>query len=67
MFGGAVDGGTIHGQYPNDITTSGPLNVGRGQLIPTLSWESMFNGGAQWMGVEAEEDLNFACQTATTR
>jgi uncharacterized protein (DUF1501 family) len=58
-FGGAVNGGVIHGDYPADITASGPLNLGRGRLIPTLSWESMFNPIIEWMGVVSDEDLDY--------
>lgn len=38
-FGGGVDGGKILGEYPPDITTNGPLNIGRGRIIPTSGWE----------------------------
>lgn len=59
-MGGSVDGGQIHGQYPSDITDAGILNIGagRGRMIPTLSWESMFNGIVEWLGVEGEADLD---------
>ena len=59
VMGGNVKGGQIHGDYPSDITTNGPLNIGRGRLIPTLSWESMFNPILQWMGIESDEDLDY--------
>jgi uncharacterized protein (DUF1501 family) len=58
VMGGAVKGGQIHGDYPEDITTTGPHNIGRGRLIPTLSWESILNPIVQWMGVETEEELD---------
>jgi uncharacterized protein (DUF1501 family) len=59
VFGGLVKGNQILGEYPSDITFRSPLNVGRGRLIPTLSWESMFNGVAEWMGVDTEEGLDY--------
>jgi uncharacterized protein (DUF1501 family) len=59
LFGGDVKGGTIHGEYPPDITASGPLNIGRGRLIPTLSWESMLNGIMQWMGLDSDDELYY--------
>ena len=31
IIGGAVKGGKIHGKYPDDLTSKGKLNVGRGQ------------------------------------
>jgi uncharacterized protein (DUF1501 family) len=59
MMGGSVKGGQVFGNYPSDITASGPYNIGRGRLIPTLSWESIINPMVQWMGVDKEEDLNY--------
>ena len=58
-MGGAVNGGRIHGEYPSDITDDGPNSIGRGRLLPTLSWESIYNPIAQWMGVETEKELNY--------
>jgi Protein of unknown function (DUF1501) len=58
VMGGAVKGGKIYRSYPSDITPAGPVNIGRGSLIPTLSWESMMNAMVQWMGVETEADLD---------
>ena len=57
-FGGAVRGHQILGDYPLDMTPGGPLNIGRGRLIPTLSWESMFQGVAEWMGVTDDDALD---------
>jgi len=51
VMGGSVKGGQIHGEYPSDITSASPLNVGRGRIIPTTSWESILNSILQWMGV----------------
>ena len=59
VMGGSVHGGQIHGDYPEDITSNGPLNIGRGRLIPTLSWESMLTSIVQWMGLKEEEDLDY--------
>lgn len=58
VMGGSVDGGKIHGDYPADITSAGPLNIGRGRLIPTLSWESIMNSIVDWMGVP-DKDLDY--------
>lgn len=60
MMGGCVKGGTIHGDYPDDISPQGPLSIGRGRLIPTLSWESMWNGVLEWFGLETDDELNEA-------
>jgi uncharacterized protein (DUF1501 family) len=59
IMGGSVQGGKIHGQYPQDITTDGPHNLGRGRLIPTTSWDSILNSIVGWMGVEDEDGLNY--------
>ena len=58
-MGGDVAGGKIMGQYPSDLTEKGPLNVGRGRFIPTTSWDAVWNGVAQWMGVTAEAELDY--------
>lgn len=56
MMGGKVKGGRILGNYPDDL--DGALNIdgpdGRGRLIPTTSWDAIWNGVVQWMGVENE-------------
>ena len=46
-------GGKIHGKYPDDLTDNGKLNIGRGRLIPTTPWEGVWNGLAEWFGVNA--------------
>ena len=63
MMGGDVNGGKILGQYPYDITNDGPLNVGRGRIIPTTSWDAIWKGVVQWMGVE-DADLNVCLPNA---
>lgn len=60
MIGGSVSGGQIVGEYPPDLTTEGPLNIGRGRMIPTTPWDAVFKGIATWMGVP-ESDLNHVC------
>jgi len=59
IMGGRIKGGLIHGEYPSDITTSGPYNIGRGRLIPTLSWESILHSVLQDMGVETEIEMDY--------
>jgi cullin-associated NEDD8-dissociated protein 1 len=54
ILGGSVAGGKIHGQYPSDLTEDGPLNVGRGRLIPTTPWEGLWKGVAEWFDVDQE-------------
>jgi len=59
MMGGSVAGGKIHGKYPDDITPIGPLNIGRGRMLPTTSWDAIWNGVAEWMGLEADAELDY--------
>ena len=40
------------GTYPDDLTDDGEQNIGRGRLIPTTSWEAVWQGLAQWLGVD---------------
>jgi uncharacterized protein (DUF1501 family) len=58
VMGGAVKGGQINGEYPSDITVDGPVNIGRGRIMPTSSWETIMNSVVGWMGVDSEEELN---------
>jgi len=55
LAGGEVDGGKIHGQYPRDIRPESYLDSGRGRIIPTTPWESIWHAVAQWFGVEGGE------------
>jgi len=52
LMGGGLAGGQVFGQYPSALGDEAPLNVGRGRLIPTTSWEAVWHGLAQWLGVE---------------
>jgi uncharacterized protein (DUF1501 family) len=59
MMGGNLKGSRILGSYPDDLTEEGPVNIGRGRLIPTLPWEAAWKGIAQWMGVANTCDLDY--------
>lgn len=50
-----MDGGKILGKYPDDITPEGPLNIDRGRIIPTTSWDAIWNGVMEWMGVRSDQ------------
>ena len=54
IAGGSVKGGRIHGQFPDDLTDNGILNIGRGRLIPTMPWEGLWSGLAEWFGVTSQ-------------
>merc|ERR1719174_816403 len=43
IAGGNVSGAQIHGRYPDRLTEEeSNLNIGRGRILPTLPWESMW-------------------------
>lgn len=57
VFGGAVQGGRLYGDWP-DQTLNGPVSFSRGQTIPGLAVEQMGATLARWMGVTNASDLN---------
>jgi len=60
MFGGAVRGGRILGEYPRTFgEDTNPMNVGRGRLIPSRPWDALYYGLAQWFGITDTDDLNY--------
>jgi uncharacterized protein (DUF1501 family) len=54
VIGGGVNGGKIYGEYPV-IATGGPLDIGRGRLLPTTSVDAYQGELASWFGVPPEE------------
>ena len=50
VMGGAVNGGDIYGTYPA-LYEDGPLDLGRGVFLPTLSADEFFAELALWFGV----------------
>jgi len=59
MMGGGVKGGQLVGTYPS-LREGALLNIGRGRMIPTKSWESVFLPIAKWAGVD-EVDFDYIC------
>ena len=60
MMGGKVKGGKIHGQFPDDLKHTSPnsrADGSRARMVPTHSWEALWHGIAQNLGV-AESQLN---------
>jgi uncharacterized protein (DUF1800 family)/uncharacterized protein (DUF1501 family) len=51
ILGGEVKGGQILGKYPDKLGADGSLNIGRGRILPTSSWEALWNGLSEWFGV----------------
>ena len=60
MFGGQVKGGQIVGQYPSDISEESELNLGRGRMLPTTSFDAIWSGIARWFGIEHDAALDEA-------
>ena len=52
---GAVKGGQIAGEYPDDLTDEGPIAIGRGRMVPRTSWEAVFSPIAEFFGVPADK------------
>lgn len=55
VMGGAVNGGTIYGDYPS-LELGSNLEIGGGVLIPTMSADQYFAEISKWFGV-MESDL----------
>jgi uncharacterized protein (DUF1501 family) len=53
IVGGAVEGGKVHGIYP-ELALGNNLDVGRGRMIPTTSVDEYFADLALWMGVSPQ-------------
>ena len=58
MIGGGLKGGRILGKYPDSFQPDAPHMLTRGRVIPSLSWESIMNGVAQWLDIDGEDRLN---------
>ena len=54
VAGGGVRGGQILGKFPADLSEGSELNLGRGRLIPTTSWEHIWSAVGEWLGVSTE-------------
>ena len=57
VAGGSIKGRRIMGEYPGDWSADGPQILNRGRVIPSTSWNHIWNPIAQWMGVR-EDDLD---------
>jgi uncharacterized protein (DUF1501 family) len=58
LAGGGVNGQRVVGKYPSTFLTDDALNLDRGRIIPTTSWDSIFNSIANWMGATTEQEFN---------
>ena len=43
------------GEYPKDMTKNGKDMLSRGRVLPSTSWESVWNAVGQFMGVDDNE------------
>lgn len=57
VLGGSVNGGRVYGTYPASLRAGGPLDLGRGIVLPTTSVDSYLAELARWIGV-APADLS---------
>ena len=57
LAGGGVKGQRIVGKYPPTFSLNYEFNIDRGRIIPTTSWDSVFNSITEWMGVTNTTDL----------
>ena len=46
LAGGSVKGARVHGHFPSDLSEAGEEVIGRGRLVPTTSWEALWNAVA---------------------
>jgi len=58
IIGGNVDGQQIVGEYPHDLKPSGELITGRGRVVPTTSWDAVWNSITQWFGVVGDDHID---------
>lgn len=54
VIGGGINGGQIYGLYPV-LGSGGPLDIGRGRLLPTTSVDAYSAELASWFGVPPSE------------
>lgn len=57
VMGGAVNGGSVFGEYPETLARNNDLDLGRGRLIPTMSVDEYNAELAMWFGVPNNESL----------
>ena len=59
VFGGEIDGGKVLGKYPERLDDKDLLNIGRGRLIPSISWDSMWYGITNWFGITDGKEMEY--------
>ena len=59
-----MKGGKMFREYPDNLTETWPLNLGRGRFIP-ISWDEIYNGVAIWAGLQRRMIWKVFCQIGT--
>jgi len=54
VLGGSVNGGQVFGRYPDDLFPGGNYSDSRGRVMPTTSWDQLFNAVVDWFGVHPD-------------
>lgn len=54
VLGGAVNGGQIHGTFP-ELAAGNALDTGRGRFIPTTAVDVVYHDLARWFGIAASD------------
>lgn len=47
----------MHREFLEDYTDDGPLAIGRGRVIPSSPWESIWKPLVEWFGVTDSADI----------
>jgi len=59
VAGGSVTGGKVLGKFISDYTENSPLILNPGIVIPTTSWEQVWEPIAKWYGITKESDMDY--------
>ena len=51
ILGGAVQGGRLYGDFPEQVEDN-PLDVGRGRFLPSTAVDTLYAEISRWMGVD---------------
>jgi hypothetical protein len=54
-----LTGGKVLGSYISDFTDSNPYMFNPGIVIPTTSWDQVWEPIAKWYGIMEEADLDY--------
>lgn len=55
VLGGDIKGSQILGKFPSSLLQDADLMIGRGRVLPTSSWEALWQPLLQWIGIEKEQ------------